>query len=105
MNRRSLIAGLCLLCTSVLLHAHGGMIHVMGTVTGVSENSITVETTDKKSLEIQLTDTTTFMNGSRPGNRKELKVGDRVVIHAVKVKDSLQAHEVRFSQAAPAQSH
>jgi hypothetical protein len=105
MKRRSLIAGLLILCTSVLLHAHGGMVHVMGTVTGVTDNSVTVEMTDKKTVEVQFTDTTTFMNGSRPGNRKELKVGDRVVIHAVKVKDSLQAHEVRFSQAAPASSH
>jgi hypothetical protein len=29
-----------------------------------------------------------------------LKVGDRVVIHAVKVKDVLQAHDVRFSEVA-----
>ena len=105
MKRRILIAGLLLLCSSVFLHAHGGMIHVMGTVTGVTDNSITVETTDKKTVVIEFTDTTTFMNGSKPGNRKELKVGDRVVIHAAKVKESLQAHEVRFSPAAPASSH
>jgi len=102
MKRRSLIAGLLLLSSAALLHAHGGMIHVMGTVTAVTDSSVTVETTDKKTVEIQFTETTTFMNGAKPGNRKELKVGDRVVIHAAKVKDSLQAHEVRFSQGAPA---
>ncbi len=105
MKRRTLIAALLLTCTSVLLHAHGGMVHVMGTVTGMTDNSVTVETTDKKTVEVQFTDTTTFLNGSKPGTRKELKIGDRVVIHAVKVKDALQAHEVRFSQAAPAASH
>ena len=105
MKRRSLIAGLLLLCTSVLLHAHGGMIHVMGTVTGMTDHSVTVESTDKKTVEVQLTDSTTFMNGSSPGDRKDLKVGDRVVIHAVKVKDLLQAHEVRFSPAPTAASH
>ena len=105
MNRRILIAGLLLICTSVLLHAHGGMIHVMGTVTGVTDKSVTVETTDNKTVEVQLTDTTTFLNGAKPGNRKELKVGDRVVIHAVKVNESLQAHEVRFGPAASAHSH
>ncbi len=105
MIRRTLIAALLLTCTSVLLHAHGGMVHVMGTVTGMTDNSVTVETTDKKTVEVQFTDTTTFLNGSKPGTRKELKIGDRVVIHAVKVKDALQAHEVRFSQAAPAASH
>ena len=105
MQRRTLITGLLLACTSVLLHAHGGMIHVMGTVTGITDNSVTVETTDKKSVEVQFVDTTTFLNGSKPANRTDVKVGDRVVIHAVKVKDSLQAHEVHFSQAAPGTSH
>ena len=81
------------------------MIHVMGTVTSISEKSVTVESTDKKTVEVLFTDTTTFMNGSRPADRKELKIGDRVVIHAVKVKDSLQAHEVRFSPGAPPSSH
>jgi Domain of unknown function (DUF5666) len=105
MNRRTLIAALLIAYTSVLLHAHGGMIHVMGTVTGITDTSVTVETTDKKSVEVQILDTTTFLNGSKPADRKDVKVGDRVVIHAVKVKDSLQAHEVRFSLPAPATSH
>lgn len=105
MKRRNLIVGLLLTSSSVLLHAHGGMIHVMGTVTGITDHSVTVETTDKKSVEVLLADTTTYLNGSRPSGRNELKVGDRVVIHAVKVKDALQAHEVRFSAAAPASSH
>lgn len=105
MNRRSLIVGLLFLSTSMLLRAHGGMIHVMGTVTAMTDHSVTVETTDKKSVEVLLTDTTTFMDGSKPSTKNDLKVGDRVVIHAVKVKDALQAHEVRFSQAAPASSH
>jgi len=105
MNRRNMIVGLLLTSTSILLHAHGGMIHVMGTVTGITDHSVTVETTDKKTVEVLLTDTTTYLNGSKPSAKNELKVGDRVVIHAVKVKDALQAHEVRFSAPAPASSH
>jgi hypothetical protein len=105
MKRRTLLAGLLLAYTAVLLHAHGGMIHVMGTVTGITDTSVTVETTDEKTVEVQFIDTTTCVNGSKPAHRKDVKVGDRVVIHAVKVKDSLQAGEVRFSQAAPATSH
>lgn len=105
MKRRMFIVGLLVICTSVFLHAHGGMIHVMGTVTGLTDNSVTVETSDKKTVEVLFTDSTAFLNGSQPGNRKELKVGDKVVIHAVKVKDALQAHEVRFGQAGAASSH
>jgi hypothetical protein len=81
------------------------MIHVMGTVTAMTGNSVTVETTDKKTVEVHLVDTTTFFNGSKPASRTDVKVGDRVVIHAANVKDSLQAHEVRFSPAAPTTAH
>jgi hypothetical protein len=105
MKRRILIAGLLFLCTSLLLRAHGGMIHVMGTVTGLTDHSVTVETTDKKSIEVLLTDETTYLSGSKPSSKTDLKIGDRVVIHAVKVKDALQAHEVRFSPAGSASTH
>jgi len=106
MNRRSLIAVLLLLIlTPVLMHAHGGMIHVMGTVTALTDTSITVETTDKKTVQVALTDATTFQKGSKPSARKDLKIGDRVVIHAVNVKGVLQAHEVRFSEGTTASAH
>ena len=105
MNRRSLIAALLLALIPVLVHAHGGMIHVMGTVTALTETSMTVETTDKKTVQIALMDTTTFQNGAKPSTKKDLKVGDRVVVHAVNIKGSLQAHEVRFTEGTPASSH
>ena len=105
MNRRILIAGLLLVCASVLVHAHGGMIHVMGTVTALTDTSVTVQTTDKKTVEVVLTDETTYQNGSKPAARKDLKVGDRVAIHAVKVKDTLQAHEVHFTETTSASAH
>ena len=100
MNRRVLIAALMCATLSLFSYAHEGMIHVMGTVTAVTDKSVTVETTDKKSVEVGLTGTTSYLKGSQPATLKELKVGDRVVIHAVKVKDALVAHEVRFSPAA-----
>ncbi len=97
MNRRILIAALLVLTVSTFARAHGGMIHVMGTVTALTDNSVTVETTDKKTVVVTLTAETTYLNGSKPAVLKDLKIGNRVVIHAVKVKESLQAHEVRFT--------
>ena len=102
MKRRSLIAGLLLVCTSLLVYAHGGMIHVMGTLIRLTDSSVIVETTDKKTVEVLLTNTTIYQNGTKPSSRGDLRVGDRVAIHAVKVKDTLQAHEVRFSPGAAA---
>src|SRR5712691_9339386 len=96
MNRRSLIAVLLLASIPMFVHAHGGMIHVMGTVTALTDTSMTVETTDKKTVQITLTDATTFQSGTKPSTKKDLKIGDRVVVHAANVKGVLQAHEVRF---------
>jgi hypothetical protein len=96
MNRRTLIVALLLGTISLFAYAHGDMIHVMGTVTALTEKSVTVQTTDKKSIEVALTPTTSYEKGKQPAAWKDLKIGDRVVIHAVKVKDALQAHSVRF---------
>lgn len=103
MNRRVLIVTLLLSTVSLLALAHEGMIHVMGIVTALTDKSVTVQTADKKTVEVVLTSATTYEKGTQPSNWKELKVGDRVVIHAMKVKDSLQAHSVRFTEpTAPA---
>ena len=77
----------------------------MGTVTALTDKTVTVTSTDKRSIEVVLTETTTYENGSKPESRRDLKVGDRVVIHAVKVKDTLQAHDVRFSEVPATSAH
>src|SRR5579871_809061 len=100
MNRRVLIVTLLFAAASVFAYAHEGMIHVMGTVTALTDTSVTVQTADKKSVEVVLTSTTTYVKDSQQAAWRDLKPGDRVVIHAVKVKDVLQAHEVRFSEAS-----
>jgi hypothetical protein len=105
MKHRILIAALLLVTFSVLAYAHGGMIHVMGTATALTEKSITVKTTDQKIVQIALTESTTYQSESQPSTRRDLQVGDRVVIHAVKTDDSLQAHEVRFTHGTPVSPH
>jgi type 1 fimbria pilin len=102
--KRLLVTLLALGLIASVAFAHNGMIHVMGTVTALSDSSITVETTDKKTVEVALNDVTTYENGSKQSTSKDLKMGDCVVIHAVKVKDSLQAHDVRFSESTPVSS-
>ena len=60
MKRRFLIATLLLTTASLLAYAHEGMIHVIGTVTALTEKSITVTTTDKQNVAVVLTATTTY---------------------------------------------
>ena len=48
--KRTLAVVALLFAISIMAFAHGKEKHVMGTVTGISDSSITVETTAKKSL-------------------------------------------------------
>jgi hypothetical protein len=85
-----------LFALSVMAVAHGNEKHVMGTVTSISESSVTVETTAKKSVTVEVTDKTKFEKSTAAATMKDLKVGDRVVIHADVAGDKLIANEVQF---------
>jgi Cu/Ag efflux protein CusF len=81
---------------SLIAFAHGKEKHVMGTVTNISENSITVETTAKKSVTVELNDKTKFEKSGSAATLKDLKVGDKVVVHAAVSDNKLVANEVHF---------
>jgi len=84
------------LAFSAIAFAHGNEKHVLGTVTSISDNSITVETTSKKAVTVTLSTATKFQNSGSPAALKDLKVGDKVVIHATGSEEKLVAIEVRF---------
>lgn len=85
-----------MLAFSSIVFAHGNQKHVMGTVTSISDNSIAVETTSKKTVTVGFNTATKFLKGGLPAILKDLKVGDKVVIHATGFEDKLVATEVRF---------
>ena len=84
------------LALSTIAFAHGNERHVMGTVTSISDKSITVETTSKKMVTVTLRATTKFQKSGSPAALKDPKVGDKVVIHATGSEGKLVAAEVRF---------
>ncbi len=84
------------LALSAIAFAHGNEKHVMGTVTSISHNSITVETTSKKTVTVTVSPATKFQKSGSPAALKDLKVGDKVVIHATGPEPKLVAAEVRF---------
>jgi hypothetical protein len=53
------------LAISAIAFAHGNEKHVMGTVTSISDNSITVETTSKKTVTVTLSTATKFQKSGR----------------------------------------
>ena len=85
---------------SFMALAHGKEKHVMGSVTSISDSSITVETTAKKSVTVEVSDKTKFEKSGAAATLKDLKVGDKVVIHADTSGDKLVANEVHFGAKA-----
>jgi hypothetical protein len=84
--------------------AHEGNKHVMGTVTAISANSITVQSADKeaKTTTVSVIPSTMFMKSGAHASLKDLKVGDRVVVEAKENKDDeLEAVSVTFGKPQP----
>jgi len=76
---------LTILATAIVLagtiaFAHGGNEHVRGVVTQISAQSITVQTADKATKTLALTDKTTIQRAGKSAQLADVKVGDRVVI-------------------------
>jgi uncharacterized protein YkvS len=108
MNRRrsirTLIAMTALMIGSAIAFAHNGIEHVMGTVTAVTETSITVDTTVKHtSVTVMVDPSTTFTNKDAKASFKDLKVGERVVINAKEGADKkLQGISVKWGASSNA---
>lgn len=71
----------------------------MGTVTKITSTSISVMTAKHETKEVAVTDKTSFEKSGSSATIADLKVGDRVVIHAKESNEKLTAHVVRFGKA------
>jgi hypothetical protein len=76
-------------------YAHNGMEHVMGTVASITDNSITVTTTDGRMRTVTATADTKYNKMDAAIALKDIKVGDHVVIHATKKDNKLIAATVQ----------
>ena len=81
-SMHSILAILALMLGSAIAFAHNGVEHVMGTVTAVTDTSITVDTVKHTSVTVLIDSATTFSNNDAQASRNDLKVGLRVVINA-----------------------
>jgi hypothetical protein len=98
----ALVAVLALALLPAIVSAHGGEEHVVGTVTKVSDTSVTVKTTAGKMVEVGFDAKTTYARAKAPIQKTDVKVGDRIVIHAVEVNEKLVAHTVELGGATTA---
>ena len=95
MKRTIVVAGL-LLALCVMALAHGKEKHVLGVVTGISGNSITIATVNHTSATVEVQATTKFEKSGAPAALKDLKVGDKLVVHADVVGGKWVANQVDF---------
>jgi hypothetical protein len=95
MKSLSRLTAVLLLVFSIPVFAHGKMDHIIGTVTKIAGNVVTVQK-DGNSTDVVLARTTTYETNGKAGTQADLRVGDRVVIHAKKADGKETAHEVRL---------
>jgi hypothetical protein len=97
-RRLAVVLSIALIANAVF--AHGDEQHVIGKVTKITQNSVTVQTTTNMSVEVMVTSDTKFTKGTASATLKDLQVGDRVVIHAMPMKGGmLMAHTVQIGDA------
>ena len=65
-----------------VLLAHGNATHLMGTVTALGKDTVTIQDKDGKTVVVMLEKTTKYLKTKKPVNLDELKIGSRVVIDA-----------------------
>ena len=94
--KRMVVIVILLFALSLVVPAHENGKHVMGKVTSISDSSITVETTAKRSVTVEVTGKTKFEKSGAAATLKDLRVGDKVVIHAGVSGAMLVANEVHF---------
>ena len=97
--KRSLTLIFFLLTFAILALAHGKEQHILGTVTKITANEITVKTLKNETLTVVVIDKTEFNKGNTKATLNDIKVGDRVVIHAMKSGNKPEAHIVKFGVA------
>ena len=97
-----ILALIAIVSLAAAAFAHGTDKHVLGTVTKITDTEITVETQTKEVQVVKIAPDTAFVKSGASATLKDLKVGDRVVIHAKPMGSDLIAHEVRFGKQAPA---
>jgi hypothetical protein len=99
-TKPGILAVCALLILSTFVFAHGNEQHVRGTVAQIDAASIRVKTTDGEEKTVMIAPDTKFVRGTSPATPQDLKVGDRVVIHAKPERGMLHATEVQIGRSA-----
>jgi hypothetical protein len=94
---------IAVLLTPTLVLAHGGGEHVMGIVKKIDAQELVVETSEQKNVQVTLDDKTQFERSGASSTARELRVGDRVVVHCAKAVDAGRRKAMFVKSTAGAQ--
>jgi hypothetical protein len=98
MNRQLAMVFALSVALSGVAFAHGDEPHVQGTVVSATDTAIVVKTT-KGNQTLMIDASTKVMRGKKAAALKDVKTGDRVVIHPMKHADQLMAMEIDLATA------
>jgi len=91
---RCLLPALILLAITTQAIAHGGFEHVIGTITAVQGNTVTVKTA-KGDVNVTLTPKTEITKDGRKLEPADLKPGTRVVVDIPEGSKDKAAHSIK----------
>lgn len=98
MSKKLFACSLTILMVAAVVFAHGDAEHVMGTVSAIQGDHVTVKLQDGKTQMVMLDKSTKYLNGEKKAKKEDVKVGTRVMIDA-KMDEKLKmllASEVRI---------
>lgn len=101
MFKRIAIVSALVMTFTVLIQAHGTGKHVLGTITAIDGDHVTVKTKDGKEVMVMVDGKTKYTKKKGSASKADLKVGVRVAVDVSEDKDMnmLKASEVRFGSA------
>ena len=89
-----------------LAWSHGGNEHIMGTITAINGDHVTVQTQEGKSVMVILGKTTKYFIDKKAAKVTDMQVGSRVVVDA-KMDPKMKMYsavEVKIGVVAPAKT-
>jgi hypothetical protein len=99
-NLLRLLLVLCVALVATPAIAHPGHEHkIMGTITAIAGDVVTVKTTKGEERSVEITAKTTILRGKQAGARADLVVGLRVIANVADGPEPLKAKSVQY--AAP----
>jgi type 1 fimbria pilin len=99
---------LCFFATAVM--AHGGYVHLKGTITKIDGGTISIQTPGGDAKQFTVTADTKItrkmpatgtQSADTPATLQDLQVGDRVVVHVKPQGSTYVAHEITFVSTRP----